>query len=294
MKKVFIGGCDRSGTTFLAGLLSQLPNAIATPESQFKNELEFNSKDFKQDFSNHWRVANWISKQELQDIDWELDESHFYEALVEKYVNFNFPKTKVNLWIDHTPNNLQYSSKYLELWSDIKFIHIIRDGRGVASSLLPLEWGPNSVISAAHFWLEKLSYCFALEALKPEKVLRVKYEDLLENTSDELQRIYDFLSLSNVELGEAKIALPKYTQEQHKLVSKPPNKELAKNWKSKLTEEDIILFEHYASEMLKVLGYTVEGSSKAISRNLKVKMLVKDKVYKYLVNPYFYRKKRGI
>ncbi len=55
---VFIGGCERSGTTLLASMLGCASGAIVTPESQFKY-------DFLDDFTQYknsdslWRLKMW-------------------------------------------------------------------------------------------------------------------------------------------------------------------------------------------------------------------------------------------
>ncbi len=44
MGPVFIGGCDRSGTTLLGAMLGATPNAVVTPESPFKIKIIENIK----------------------------------------------------------------------------------------------------------------------------------------------------------------------------------------------------------------------------------------------------------
>ena len=46
-------------------------------------------------------------------------------------------------WVDHTPVNLKFFMHLVKHYERAKFIHIVRDGRAVASSVIPLEWGPN-------------------------------------------------------------------------------------------------------------------------------------------------------
>jgi hypothetical protein len=62
MKKILIGGADRSGTTMLGSLLGSIPNSIVTPESLFKTEVTFelfNSDEYRQKLNKNWRFKTW-------------------------------------------------------------------------------------------------------------------------------------------------------------------------------------------------------------------------------------------
>ena len=60
-----------------------------------------------------------------------------------------------------------------------KYIHLLRDGRAVANSVLSLDWGPNTIPVAARSWVKNVSYGLAAESFfNNEKILRVKYENL--------------------------------------------------------------------------------------------------------------------
>ena len=63
----------------------------------------------------------------------------------------------------------------------------------MAASLLPLDWGPNNTLHAAEYWLAHTAPGLAAESeLGAERVLRVKYEDLVSQPESALQRIASF------------------------------------------------------------------------------------------------------
>jgi len=262
MKKIFIGGCDRSGTTLLASILGCVDGAIVTPESQFKIEL-LEKKNNLFISKNFWRLKIWGFNNNMisKILSYSNDGVEVMEKLVTDYALRQDVLPK--LWIDHTPNNLRHSKKLLFFYPEALFIHIVRDGRAVASSVLPLNWGPNNIIDAADWWVQKISYGFGSQIAVPEKVITVKYESLLLNPKDELQKLCDFLDIkyNNSMLKGTAFKVPDYTLKQHRLVGKGLDQTRLDAWKKKLTLKEIEFFEYKAGDMLDLMGYSLLFSS---------------------------------
>lgn len=97
-----------------------------------------------------------------------------------------------------------------------RYVHIIRDGRDVADSLLRVEWwsrhrvwwdgrtaeqmergGEDSLIIAARNWVyEMKELAWGLGTVDPERVLELRYEELLADPVNHLRRIFSFAGLS--------------------------------------------------------------------------------------------------
>ncbi len=163
------------------------------------------------------------------------------------------------LWIDHTPANIRNVTKLAEHFGDAKFVHIVRDGRAVAASVMQLEWGPSNILDAADWWLRKLSFALAAEIFLPERVTRVKYEDLLENPERELRKLCEFLDIDydHKMLTGQGFQTPDYTQKQHVLVGSAPDVTRLHGWRVKLTDREVEMFEFKTEGMLRLLGYEV-------------------------------------
>jgi len=79
------------------------------------------------------------------------------------------------------------------------YLHIIRDGRDVAASLLSahaswgVSWTPGSMIAAAAVWRRHVQ--FAREAANYGKYLEVRYEDLQQQPRRVVRDILDFIDL---------------------------------------------------------------------------------------------------
>lgn len=302
MKKVFIGGCDRSGTTFLAGLIADYEGVFMGPESQFKrdlSELEIKSLGLAGvlDFQlSNWRFREWFKDVEVLKNNKLLKENfesyeQFYEALVTIFCDEKFG-VKPKVWVDHTPENFEFYDVYVKYFTDVKYVHIYRDGRAIASSLMQLEWGPNTAEAAAKFWLEKLSFPFSVQALHPDQVLLVSYEALVKNTEKELKRIFNFVDVPFVKATRPLRYLPDSTNGQHALVGAKPDEARLSAWVKVLTEKDISIFEKYAGGMLKNLGYELIGTMQPSKYTIAMERCYE--ILKSVLNSSKYRKKRGI
>jgi len=162
------------------------------------------------------------------------------------------------VWIDHSPQNAQLGRILFEEWPAARLVHLVRDGRAIAASVLPLDWGPNNAVSAAQWWTKALAHGLALEAVFPDRVLRVSYEALVREPELVLRRICEFASLrfDPAMLRGGGLRIPAATAGQHSLVGKPPDPARIDVWRHILTPRQIELFEAEAGQLLPLLGYT--------------------------------------
>jgi len=238
---------------------------ICTPESQFKTRaLRQSSRGDRVDIRTafHLIKADWRFKIWSLDIDSvPYDELHSHQDLILRIVKAygeTFGKPDAGIWVDHTPSNVKNAATLLELFPGAKFIHIVRDGRAVASSIMPLDWGANTINSAARSWVKRLSQYLAAESsLGSERISRVRFEDLVLEPETTLKSICSFLDIGYqsqmVKGGGLKV--PQYTSKQHSLIGKGPDPKEVSAWEKELTPRQIEIFESTAGELLVSLGY---------------------------------------
>jgi hypothetical protein len=176
-------------------------------------------------------------------------------------------KPAASVWVDHTPTNFRRARALLRLYPEARFIHLVRDGRAVAASLLPLDWGPNNVLQAAEFWLARCALGLAAELeLGSSRVLRVRYEDVLQDPETSLRRIAGFAGLEYepaMTSGRGFQATP-YHQQQHRLVGQAPDPSRAERWPQVFTRRQVEIFEAEAAEFLESLGYVPKYGASAL------------------------------
>ncbi len=266
MKPIFIAGCDRSGTTLAGNILGRAQNAVTTPESQFIYSCFPNATNRDEDkkrvitaVRKNWRYKIWG----LSASKWERSalQSRRCEELILSIVMCyaqEHGKGDADFWIDHTPSHVRYFETLFDIFPECKIVHMVRDGRAVASSLMQVDWGPNSIPHAAAHWIDALAYGLAMEHKYPHAVMRVHYEDLVRKPEKTIRAMCDFAHLpyndSMMQQGDARV--PAYTRKQHALVGGKIDPGRAVAWKKNLSQREIGMFEYLTFDMLAHLGYT--------------------------------------
>lgn len=160
---ILIGGCGRSGTTLLLSVLSAHPEIFCVPEEMF---------------------ALWPTKSQ--------DEfAALVEAMTRKISAMDAP-FGCKRWCEKTPRNVRVFGQLINHFdSDVKLIHLVRDGRDVVTSMHPSE--PNT------YWVPIWRWVWDVEAgLEYEhhpSVLTVRYEDLVASFDETTRAIFDFLEV---------------------------------------------------------------------------------------------------
>lgn len=98
---------------------------------------------------------------------------------------------------DSTPVNIMQADLINQLLPRSKFIHVIRDGRDVASSVLKEKWGPSEHFAALDWWKNRIDTGqIALSKIQTQNKLEIRIEDLVIHRREAtLERITNFLGL---------------------------------------------------------------------------------------------------
>lgn len=279
MKPVFIGGCHRSGTTLLGALLGAHPQCLTTPESQFKTHaLEGiglpRDRGELEDFLARAKKMRSLGRWKLDSADLTLNGksdarySELLQTLVSGYGK-TVGKPEFDFWVDHTPTNARHLDLLFSEFPEAKAIHLVRDGRGVASSVLSLDWGPNTIVAAAHWWAHHISFGLAAEShYGSDRVLRVHYENLVAEPGRELDRICRWLGVDYVDEMQRGGGFRHLSGEfrYHGLIHEAPNTSRATAWKQRLTERQVRAFESRTRDLLTYLDYELRFTAAKTDR----------------------------
>lgn len=281
MKPIFIGGCGRSGTTLLGAMLGSHPRYLATPEAKFNVAAYLESLQARGTLDTSLALAKIKAHWSFRILGVELASVATVEpasaaayadvvrAIVEQYGR-RVGKVRPDVWIDHTPDNILSTQPLFDLYPDAKVIHMVRDGRAVAASVMKLDWGPNTVDTAARWWIQSLAHGFAAElGHAGERVMRVRYEDLVQNPAGTLQTLCTFLEIDYhpAMLQGAGFQAPVFTSQGHELVGSRPDPSRIGAWRSTLHARQIEIFESIAGAMLRHLDYDLvtQGHARAMT-----------------------------
>jgi hypothetical protein len=190
--RIFIVGCPRSGTTLLQSMLASHPEVVSFPETHYFSALAPKPwwrlgpliPDPALAKSRFEKSAELLGSEELKGLAptgsrWKRK----WVRTFAKMLDGAAVKSGASAWIEKTPEHLSFCpiiSRYIE---GVRFIHILRDGKSVVSSLVdvtrkhPEHWGGVwDVEKCVGFWnravLKHRKY-----ASKPGHML-VRYETL--------------------------------------------------------------------------------------------------------------------
>lgn len=97
---------------------------------------------------------------------------------------------------EKTPPHWQFVPRILRLFPDSRVIWVVRDGRDAVLSLIKTPWKRHSNLSIhAWKWRRAMEFMLTSEAQYPNRIFRIKFENLVMNTKTELSRACDFIGI---------------------------------------------------------------------------------------------------
>jgi hypothetical protein len=222
--RVFLVGCERSGTTLLQSLLAAHSGIYSVPETHFVKRLFRN--DNRPQARRAWprrairnlhalrrklvAKAGWVSGRSARAAWREVGEGfwkpssfwdrHSARAHMQGFVDAmdtDSLRAGKRIWIEKTPEHLFCIPLIRQHVAGARFIHIVRDGSEVVASLNHLaksypQWRPFTDVSLAverwnHAWRATKNWIG-----HPDHLV-VRYETLLQAPRSTLARVLHFL-----------------------------------------------------------------------------------------------------
>jgi hypothetical protein len=215
-------------------------------------------------------VQAWDVKICPEEID--LEQCATLGSTIDQIFQAYARKNNKDIWGEKSPPYTQYVYMIEKMFSNARYIHLIRDGRDVALSLMEKTWGPGDLVSSLEYWARHISCARRMLYMLPDhKYTEVRFEELVANPKPELQRVTQFLG---IELEPA--MLDAYRQKAankvgdlinsiHPHLKEAPSADQAYKWKKKLGPADQALAYEIAGTELEELGY--EPGVKSAPRN---------------------------
>ena len=273
----FIVGLGRSGTTLLRLMLHNHPHIAIPYESHFITKY-YQHLDEYGDLNEHANLRQLLADILDEELIQKWDHQFATDRLLEKLEQNSLAGVISAIYQDYAESRGKRrwgdKSDYLDrmhiinqIFPTAQFIHIIRDGRDVANSVLKMPWGPSDLIQAAEWWHEhiRLGRCMG-SILGPQRYLEVKYEDLVDDPEQQLTRICDFIGepyspemLNYHQHSES--AIPDDRKFQHYNAGKAPVKGRTFAWRKEMSPTLVEIFNNYAWRSLQELGYDCPAST---------------------------------
>lgn len=279
-------GCRRSGTTLLRVMFDANPQLAVPLEAYFpiRPRASWLDADGTLDAGRalaRLRQTGWFVKLRLSDEALDAvaaDEAiaTYPDLLRALYRAYAQAQGKPR-YGDKTPRHVIYLPELAQMFPEARFVHIVRDGRDVALSLLDVDKEMPDLRAAARFWRDRVTK--AREdgrALGEDRYVEVRYEDLLDDTEGELRRLCAVVDLPYDD------AMLRYYERipdmvigtgEHRKLSKPPTKGL-RDWRTVLSPSDVAAFDAIAGDTLEAFGY--ERGAATTSRGARLRVMASD------------------
>ena len=282
----FVVGVPRSGTTLLRLMLDAHPELTIPPETHFIPAViracrrGGDADRVAAAITGHRRWADFgVDAGELRSRLAALDPLEAGPALRVFYGLYAARQAKPR-WGDKTPGYATKMRRIQRALPEARFIHVIRDGRGVVLSRNRKSSRPKPVALAARRWKRRM-VATRKRSQSVRHYTELRFEDLVTETEAVLRRVCDFVELgfdpamlayhdrAAERIEEIARELPA-TRGRHELggerrvgaharASDPPDPTRATAWRAEMDPGDVGAFEAEAGDLLDELGYARDG-----------------------------------
>jgi len=242
----FLVGSERSGTTLLRLMLDHNPDIAFDKEFDFAVTMVSDTGRLPP----VQKYVNWVVT--VRGMSFEVDPSLSYLELVHDFLQQKRAgsggKAHVGATVHRKFERLRF------LWPTARYIHLVRDPRDVARSVVQKGWAGN-VYHAAEFWLDaERSWDTLAPHLSDDRAIEVRYEDLVTEPERTLTAICRFIGVPySLRMLEYSADAPQYP---------PPDPRLVAQWRTKLEPRDVALVEIRTGTLLESRGYVASEYSR--------------------------------
>jgi sulfotransferase family protein len=194
VKFIFVGGSPRSGTTLVQKILLSHKNIGGGPEFNH-NELIIGLYNHILSGIERNSLYSYVNKDELNE-----KFNSFIFSFFNKYI-----ESDTNFISEKSPSNILVSWQLMQIFPESVFINIYRDGRAVLSSHFDVKKRAKkqktrimkiNIFNVCRHWNNSINSYFELtKKIDPNRILNIKYEDLITTPEQALLELFNFLNL---------------------------------------------------------------------------------------------------
>ncbi|HTV47116.1 MAG TPA: sulfotransferase [Phycisphaerae bacterium] len=266
----FIVGYERSGTTLLAAMLDRHSRIAIPPETHFFEHV-CRVEDARKCANTETLVDRFINAPRSRDL--KLNKSELLNQLAGSESTWaNLLAAALQLYMvkhgkervgEKTPNHHLIVPEILNLFPGSRVIWVLRDGRDVILSLMKTPWPRHRLLRLHAFeWRRSMEKMIEFEKRFPERMIRMKFENLVTDPEAELRRVCEFIGVdfetrqldSNVHTD----VVPEWELSWKHRVFSPPDLTRIGTWKHECTREDQWMLNSVMQPCLSKLDYSVD------------------------------------
>ena len=258
----FIVGCARTGTTLLRRLLNAHSQLAVPLESLFildylKSGTRASFPELLKLLVGEPEIREWGIQPAVSD----LQRRDTLPAAIDSLHRLYAQKHGKNRWGQKTPRFIRELPLLLSAFPDALFIHLLRDPRAVASSLIRSEAHRSSAYHAAGRWKRDVNAGLEFEQTHPERALRITYEELVTDQERILGAITRFLdvpyepAMLHNSAGDISGEYSRFYARMHSHLAGSVTPAFTAQWRQQLSASDVLVVESICSPLMEQLGY---------------------------------------
>lgn len=236
----FLVGTMRSGTTLLRLMLDHHPQVAFQSEFEFVVDLMGDDGQVP-DLDTY---LDWLSMHRIfLAAGLGIDPSLRYAELVRSFLDQCRNRTNkvlVGATVHH------HFDRLLHIWPNARFIHLVRDPRDVANSVMTMGWAGNAWMGAKQWVEAELLWDRMTKVLARDRWHDVRYESLLADVVSTLTGICRFMG---IQYHQNMLSYPDHTTYE------APNLSSAYQWKQRMPTMQVRLAEARVGKMLESRDY---------------------------------------
>lgn len=264
----FIVGTPRSGTTLLAELLARSADVHVTAETHF---FRLRCRSVREASGPLAPGAAERVRDELRSaLELPRDEAAAPSAtdelrpaaIVRRAFAAAARLSGRALLVEKTPDHALRWRAILHCFPAARFVHLVRDPRDVALSWRRVPWWPGGYVGPAWRWRRIVAEIAALERACPDRLLQIRYEDLVERPEATLRDIRRFLEIGAVEGAEPARAPKTFRPEAEPWKARaagPVSRDAIGKWRRETPAEAQYVVERIARRGMARYGYPREA-----------------------------------
>jgi Sulfotransferase family len=272
LNPVFVLGAARSGTTLLSLMLDSHSRLAIPYESHFFLKYHAAGEslgDFRQLETRRRVVSQILNEPYVRDWDAPVSPGQVNldacnslpDCINQIYLAYakHFGKDR---WGDKTPRYTGNAHVLNAMFPQAMFIHLIRDGRDVALSIVEQWWGPSDWCEALQQWTALVACTRKMLAMLPaDRVLELRFEDLVREPEKMIRQATAFLDLTfepamlDAYRSEAAAKVGSRISRHHASVQSAPDIKHLEKWRRRLSRVDQSIASKIAGPLLAELEY---------------------------------------
>lgn len=282
---IFIVGAPRSGTTLLQYMLKSHPEiSLPTGESHFfipfyQRRAEFGDLKVKENLkfllTEIYNARSDFFDDDLHGIKFDIniltDKLHAINVstvpdVISAIFQLNADAEGKKFWGEKTPYYILHLPIIKEMFPDARIVHIIRDGRDCAISMLERRWDLRiyNIYHAAYTWTKYVKSGQDFGKINPDSYFEIHYEDILTSPQKSLKALCNFL---DAKYNDSLVNFKKSNETgKTPLLKRPLQIDNMQKWKNQMSKKQIQLFEAMAGSTLTENGYEVSTPYPSISK----------------------------